>query len=169
MSYHRASQVNNPEVLLCSLSTNYWRQISQLRQITRDLNIITGNQVCSQDDEDCSVDLTVCDLQIPTPFRPNVEVGSATDNGAPSVCSTCDDPCREVISSSTTISIVAPTRTVRPSSSRTYPPASNPGVVIEPTSTPVSRTPSGGCRSLSLLAPVVLLLSLSLAAWLQLG
>ena len=43
----------------------YRREVRQLQLITRELNILTGRHTCSQDDEDCSVDLeAVCDYQV---------------------------------------------------------------------------------------------------------
>ncbi len=142
LPYTRVSQIDNPEVLLCSSSTRYRGQISQLEQITRDLNILTSNYACSPDDEDCSVDLTTCDFQIPDAFDPNVETGSAQDtNGSPSTCSTCDDPCADIEDVTTTISIIAPSSTtrrvvhsttpVRPTSTR----QTSVVVVVQPTTT----------------------------------
>ncbi len=144
----RVWQIDNPEVLLCSSSTRYRGQISQLEQITWDLNILTSNYACSPDDEDCFVDLTTCDFQIPDAFDPNVETGSAQDtNGSPFTCSTCDDPCADIEDVTTTISIIAPSSTTRrvvhsttpvrptsriPGTTSTEPP----DVVIEPTATP---------------------------------
>ena len=43
----------------------YRREIRQLQLVTRELNILAGRHTCSQDDEDCSVDLeAVCDYQV---------------------------------------------------------------------------------------------------------
>ena len=67
-NYTRKAQKNNPEVLLCvSREPRYRKEISLLQYITQDLNSLTYKDVCSYDDEDCTVDLTdICEYyQLP--------------------------------------------------------------------------------------------------------
>ena len=68
VAFTREAQSNNPEVLLCQLNApRYRKEKALLQYITRELNILTDTYVCSDDDEDCRVDLTdTCDYyQLP--------------------------------------------------------------------------------------------------------
>ena len=50
----RSAQKNNPELVVCTKQSRLRQQIAQLKYITRELNILTGVAVCSNDDdEDC--------------------------------------------------------------------------------------------------------------------
>ena len=49
----RSAQRNNPELVVCTKQSRLRKQVAQLRFITRELNILSGVQPCSSDDEDC--------------------------------------------------------------------------------------------------------------------
>ena len=49
----RSAQKDNPELMICSKQSHFQTQITQLKSITRELNIITGHFICTSDDEDC--------------------------------------------------------------------------------------------------------------------
>ena len=50
---NRRAQRNNPELVVCTKQSRLRKQVAQLRFITRELNIVSGAQPCSSDDEDC--------------------------------------------------------------------------------------------------------------------
>ena len=154
--YTRDDQIDNPEVILCSPLSRYGREIAQLQQVTRELNILTGDYTCPPDDEDCSVDTNTCDYQVPFASTQDIVSSAFSESDIESSgCSSTDgcfeDPCAEVmIEPSTTITMLRSTITPPPvvieQSSVIKPPiimetpVTNPPVVIEQTPT---VTPTG--------------------------
>ena len=130
----------------------YRGEIRQLQLVTRELNILTGRHTCSQDDEDCSVDLeAVCDYQV---FNVTVDASdgsmdsfSGSGFGSGDGGNTCDEgqitgTTPTVSTTGTTPTGTTPTGTTptgtTPSSSTTdtmAPTSSTPPVVIETIST----------------------------------
>lgn len=56
VDFERSAQRDNPELVICKQS--YFKSlITQLRSVTRELNIVSGQVGCSVDDEDCEVTL----------------------------------------------------------------------------------------------------------------
>ena len=127
----------------------YRREIRQLQLVTRELNILAGRHTCSQDDEDCSVDLeAVCDYQV---LNVTVDVsdgsmdsfsgsgfgsgdgGNACDEGGitgttPTASSTGTTPTGTTSTGSTTGTTSTGTT---PTTGTTAPTTSTPPVVIE--------------------------------------
>ena len=50
---NRSAQRDNPELVVCTKQSRVQKQVAQLCFITQELNILSGIQACSSDDEDC--------------------------------------------------------------------------------------------------------------------
>lgn len=51
MDFKRASQSNNPELVICQTPSQFKYEVNLLHQMTRELASVSGT--CSTDDEDC--------------------------------------------------------------------------------------------------------------------
>lgn len=87
----RSAQRNNPELVVCTKQSRLRKQVAQLRFITRELNILSGVQACSADDEDC-IDTVphICNyFQFPDTYEyeitntsENIDPGSGSGSGS---------------------------------------------------------------------------------------
>ena len=87
----RSAQRNNPELVVCTKQSRLRKQVAQLRFITRELNILSGVQACSADDEDCINTVPhICNyFQFPDTYEyeitnssENIDPGSGSGSGS---------------------------------------------------------------------------------------
>ena len=58
-------QLNNPEMIVCPVLPRALRvQLAYLERVTQEINIVSRNEVCPEDDEDCEVDENRCDFNV---------------------------------------------------------------------------------------------------------
>ena len=93
-NYTREAQRDNPEVLLCvSREPRYRTEASLLQHVTRELNILTYHHVCSDDDEDCFVDLAAtCEYyQLPQIKEDSFEPTSVSSGNLDDQMDACEE------------------------------------------------------------------------------
>jgi len=141
IAFNRQAQQNNPEVLTCGRQ-RYRTEIKQLEAITRELNILSGFNTCSPDDEDCVVSLdAMCDFQVPA-VTLDMSDGSGDSYSGSGENEVCEDS--EVTTTATPTffpTVSSPTD----DSNQTAPTDSasrTPPVVIEETDSAGTRLPS---------------------------
>ena len=121
-AYTREAQRNNPEVLLCELNQPRYRQQKALLQfVTRELNILTFNYFCSDDDEDCTVDLTdTCEYyQLPRVEEESFEPTSVSSGDIDQQVDACGGSTPTTPSTTTTAPTTDGTTTTAPSTDST--------------------------------------------------
>lgn len=88
---NHAAQRNNPELVVCTKQSRLRKQVAQLRFITKELNIVSGVQPCSSDDEDCvdTVPHTCNYFQFPDTYEyeairvpDTIDTGSGSGSGS---------------------------------------------------------------------------------------
>ena len=100
----RSAQRDNPELVVCTKQSRLRNQVAQLRFITKELNILSGVQACSSDDEDC-VDTVphTCDyFQFPDSYEYEttntsdvIDTGSGSGSGTENDSEDDEDVCAE--------------------------------------------------------------------------
>ena len=121
----RSAQRDNPELMVCIRQSRLRKQIAQLRYITRELNIVSGAQACSGDDEDCvdTVPPTCNYFQFPNSYEyegnPDI-IESSSGSGSGSEDGRAGDEddgdaCAEVIE----VDVITPTIIIGPDTTDT--------------------------------------------------